>query len=376
MNQQVQSAASNPNASPVSGGRELAGRALTEWFGYAWHGLYDRRITDRGFKPWTFNGLGNKEFQGGKLDVLDMVDKIVALASATSPGAILTQPASYEVSEILERADRYLSAVPNRSDTGPHHLVSDLAVALRSILAAPQEATDVPSNRAVSVSPSDDLLRLADMIDLAREEYLKKFGTANEPLASLLWGDKGTFAPALRLAATAAGVRGEAHTAMTHSDPDEAVHTEAYRRYPQENGTHRKAFLEGAVWSRARLPIPDRDLLVQAIALAMARDDIEPSSEATLAQYRDDAKFIAAGLVHGAFALQLASRRWRHLNRGSSYAEVGRATAQSAIPIVEGETVVVYVADVDGSMHVRKDTEFEDGRFVEISRHPPAETTK
>ncbi|MGY3581351.1 hypothetical protein ACVIGB_000580 [Bradyrhizobium sp. USDA 4341] len=331
MNEQAQAATNSASTD----GREQAGKLLAEWFGYSWDGLYDRRIADSGFKPWTFNGLGNKEFQGGKRDVLDIVDRIAALASYANN----VRRADGEVSELLERADRYLSTIPNRSDAGPHHLVSDLSAALRSALADTFVAANSPSDPGIHLSPAESLISLADQIDEARDEYANKFGTTDEPAAkealiSLLWDDKGTFAPALRLAALSIASRS-----------NEA---------PQE-------------LALAQATVPNRDLLVRAIATALARDDLEPSSEATLELYRKDAEFIVDGLVRCSFPLQLASRRWRHMKRGSSYAEIGRATSQSAIPIVEGETVVVYVADIDGSMHVRKDAEFEDGRFEELN---------
>lgn len=54
-------------------------------------------------------------------------------------------------------------------------------------------------------TPPNDLIDLADAIAKARVAYLDKMteGTRCE-LARLLWDNKGTFAPALRLAATAA----------------------------------------------------------------------------------------------------------------------------------------------------------------------------
>ena len=386
-------------------GRELAGKALALWFGYAWNGLYDRRIADRGYRPWTFDGLGHKTFQGGKPDVLDMVDRIVALAAPSSPGALLAPmrealapfaeiaevydareddsfkifrdcdqrpiselslgdcrkaqaalKASYsrsgrsavlaEAAELVERADQYVATIPNKGDCGPHHLVSDLAATLRSVIAEGQETNSYPARRTICATPPEDLLRLADLLDKARNDYADKFGSpeqssAKDALLTLLWDDKGTFAPALRLAAIAS-------TLMRDLDGTGSSGDEPSPNLP-------------------RLPIPDREMLVMALALAMAREDLEPNSAATLDLYRKDAEFIADGLARCGFALQLATERWRHKVRGSSYAEIGRAHSKSAIPIREGDTVVVYVADVDGTMHVRKDTEFDDGRFERIA---------
>lgn len=70
-------------------------------------------------------------------------------------------------------------------------------------------------------------------------------------------------------------------------------------------------------------------------------------------------------------ALRLAGyeppRRWQHLKRGTEYTVLESATAQSAEPIQEGEQVEVYQAEYgDRGLHVRRKTEFHDGRFVRI----------
>lgn len=468
---------------PRTHGRELAGRALTSWFGYAYDGLYDRRIADKGYRPWSFDGLGHKNFQGGKADVLDMIDQIVALAAPASPGALLAamrealEPlreiadaydarendafeifldcdqrpirnltlgqcrkardairssfsvaisanteAIVEAAELLERSDSYLATIGNKGDCGPHHLVSDLAATLRAVIATAKAATDTHTRRAICATPPEDLFELADQIEKARERYLGAFGTPEEAtaksaLSDLFWNDKGTFPSALRLAALSSTLIRDVDGACEMRDRivglvkslpapakmadqagwnafrtsllnaiakdgftnllasgDRLLEDEALHRYPQENGTHRRAFIEGAHWSAARTPLPDRKTLVTAIERGLASDDLEPSSEATLKLYRDDAELLASALLASALPLLVAARRWRHQKRGSSYAEIGRATAQSAIPIREGDTVVVYVADVDGSINVRKDTEFEDGRFEQLDLARPRDT--
>lgn len=434
-------------------GRELAGKALSLWFGYSWDGLYDRRIADRGYRPWTFDGLGHKTFQGGKMDVLDMVDRIVALAAPSSPGALLAPmreslapfagiaevydareddsfkifrdcdqrpiselslgdcrkaqaalKASYsgsgrradlaEAAELIERADQYLATIPHKGDCGPHHLVSDLAAALRNVVVDCQGAGSSPARKTISATPPEYLLKLADVLDKARNDYADKFGSpeqsnAKDALLKLLWDDKGAFAPALRLAAIAPTLMRDLDGAKEMRDCIVAIATSLSAAEQQEAGFNRgwEAFREELLQALradrlvdlmagsgddvrgpdlSRLPIPDREMLIKALALAMARDDLDPNSAATLDLYRKDAEFIADGLARCGFGLQLATQRWRHKVRGSSYAEIGRAHAQSAIPIREGDTVVVYVADVDGTMHVRKDSEFDDGRFEQI----------
>ena len=59
---------------------DAAARYLASWFGYSFDGLRDGRIGGH-FKPWGFNGIGEKQFQGGKQDVQDAVDEIVRLAA-------------------------------------------------------------------------------------------------------------------------------------------------------------------------------------------------------------------------------------------------------------------------------------------------------
>lgn len=54
--------------------------------------------------------------------------------------------------------------------------------------------------------------------------------------------------------------------------------------------------------------------------------------------------------------------RWRHKKRGSVYLEIGTAQLQSAGPILEPTTLVIYCAE-DGTLWARPVDEFMDGRF-------------
>lgn len=45
-------------------------------------------------------------------------------------------PARSELRELIERADDHMRTVTNRGDCGPHHLISDMAAALRRVLEA------------------------------------------------------------------------------------------------------------------------------------------------------------------------------------------------------------------------------------------------
>lgn len=57
---------------------------------------------------------------------------------------------------------------------------------------------------------------------------------------------------------------------------------------------------------------------------------------------------------------------WRHKKRGSCYRVLGGAIAAVSTEIKDGDTVVVYVDEHDGSLFVRKHSEFHDGRFERI----------
>ena len=54
--------------------------------------------------------------------------------------------------------------------------------------------------------------------------------------------------------------------------------------------------------------------------------------------------------------------RWRHVERGTVYEEIGRAELQAAMDLIEGDTLVIYRGE-DGKLWARQEDEFEDGRF-------------
>lgn len=56
-------------------------KALAKWIGYKWEGITEGRIGDRGFDQWCFNGMGHKQFQGGKQDLRDLAKKIATLVN-------------------------------------------------------------------------------------------------------------------------------------------------------------------------------------------------------------------------------------------------------------------------------------------------------
>jgi hypothetical protein len=60
--------------------------------------------------------------------------------------------------------------------------------------------------------------------------------------------------------------------------------------------------------------------------------------------------------------------RYRHRKRRTTYVVVGKAEVQAPAdwPLIEGEMVIVYRSDQDGSLWVRRTSEFDDGRFERL----------
>lgn len=64
-----------------------------------------------------------------------------------------------------------------------------------------------------------------------------------------------------------------------------------------------------------------------------------------------------------------APKRWRHVERGTTYTEIERGKLQKTPSsfLYDMDEVVVYRADADGSLWVRSAREFDDGRFVPVA---------
>tara|TARA_R110000868_G_C10969754_1_gene769597 strand:+ start:4233 stop:4634 length:402 start_codon:yes stop_codon:yes gene_type:complete len=58
--------------------------------------------------------------------------------------------------------------------------------------------------------------------------------------------------------------------------------------------------------------------------------------------------------------------RWRHVQRGTEYTEIGRGEIQMSTRYLnDGEEIVIY-RGADGLLWARGTLEFEDGRFVRV----------
>jgi hypothetical protein len=59
-------------------------------------------------------------------------------------------------------------------------------------------------------------------------------------------------------------------------------------------------------------------------------------------------------------------RRVQHKKRGSTYKVIGRGRVQSDTPLTDMDEVVIYQGEADGLFWLRPESEFVDGRFVEL----------
>jgi hypothetical protein len=63
----------------------------------------------------------------------------------------------------------------------------------------------------------------------------------------------------------------------------------------------------------------------------------------------------------------IAAKVWKHCTRGSVYDELFRGTLQMSGTTHDMAPVIVYRSVSDGSIWVRKVSEFMDGRFEEVT---------
>lgn len=73
------------------------------------------------------------------------------------------------------------------------------------------------------------------------------------------------------------------------------------------------------------------------------------------------------GWMAGRYDREPLRRRFRHLKRGTSYQTYSEhVMVQASGPVVEGDVLVVYRAEKDGTDWARPASEFFDGRFEEL----------
>lgn len=71
--------------------------------------------------------------------------------------------------------------------------------------------------------------------------------------------------------------------------------------------------------------------------------------------------------VREALRMPPTPRRWRHVNTGGTYVEVGRGRMQTNEPLPDMAEVVIYRSETDSHLWARPVDEFEDGRFAALS---------
>lgn len=75
-----------PVEQPVAeAGIEAAARLITKWLGFAWDGLHDGRVTDKGFSVFTHGQFG-WGFQGHKGDMIDLARDALKAAMEAGHG--------------------------------------------------------------------------------------------------------------------------------------------------------------------------------------------------------------------------------------------------------------------------------------------------
>ena len=67
------------------------------------------------------------------------------------------------------------------------------------------------------------------------------------------------------------------------------------------------------------------------------------------------------------FAGDALLRRWLHKVRRSTYIELGRGRIQTTKPLNDGDAVVLYQSEDNGTLWARRLEDFDDGRYEQIT---------
>lgn len=59
---------------------------------------------------------------------------------------------------------------------------------------------------------------------------------------------------------------------------------------------------------------------------------------------------------------------WRHKKRGTTYRRIASTTIETEGFVYNGDKVEVYLADIDGTIWVRRTQDFFDGRFEKLEK--------
>lgn len=125
--------ASPQPASPAQvteNGIEEAAKIITKWLGYSWGGLYDGRVTDKGFPIFTHGQFG-WGFQGHKGDMIDLARTALTAAIGAGGQAVAVKPLEWENVRVNYGPETYEA----KSPVGLYQVFTDEDSAAGAVLA-------------------------------------------------------------------------------------------------------------------------------------------------------------------------------------------------------------------------------------------------